>query len=137
MLAPRICSASLLALVAAVALAGCNTASGPPSYTLTGDITFDNQPIPKGQIVFTPDSSQGNSGPQGVATIQGGKFDTSKDGGSGIGGGPTRVRVTGQAEDGKLLCEYEYSVELPKQSSTLEIKVPASAANRKPPTPEI
>jgi len=127
----------LLALTVAVCGAGCSTSSGPPSYKLSGDITFDNQPIPKGEIVFTPDGSKGNSGPQGVAAIEGGKYDTSKPGGSGIGGGPTKIRVTGQTADGKLMCEYEYSEELPKKDSTLEIKVPATAANRKPPSPEI
>ncbi|QDU31205.1 hypothetical protein ETAA8_63580 [Anatilimnocola aggregata] len=119
-------------------LVGCEMKSGPPTYKLSGAITFDGQPIPKGMIVFTPDSSKGNSGPQGVAMITDGKYDTSTANGSGVGSGPTIVRVMGEGgAESKLICEYEYSVDLPPQDSELPISVPATAANRKPPSPEI
>ena len=57
-------------------LAGCMGDPGPKRYRVSGEITFDGKPVPHGEIVFTPDSGQGNSGPQGIAIIQNGHFDT-------------------------------------------------------------
>ena len=38
------------------------------------------------------------------------------------------VHVTGlTGEGGKLLCEYEYEVELPREDGTLNIEVPKKA----------
>lgn len=129
-----ILSATLLALTAA----GCNQNSGPPRYKVSGEVTFAGQPIPNGMIIFTPDSSQGNSGPQGVAQIKDGKYDTAAPEGKGIGGGPTIIHILGQAPDGhQILCEFEAKVDLPKQNSEHKIDVPATAANRKPTGPEV
>ena len=83
-------------------------------------------------IVFTPDTSAGNSGPQGVATIKDGKYDTAAPEGRGLAGGPTLIRVTGQGADQSLMCEYEFRAELPKDDSTLKIEVPPTAAQNRP-----
>ncbi|HVL13077.1 MAG TPA: hypothetical protein VM529_10960 [Gemmata sp.] len=108
--------------------AGC-AESGPPRLRLSGDAKFDGQPIPYGDVVFTPDDSKKNSGPQGFANIRDGRYDTSASGGKGFAGGPTVVRVTGlTGEGGKLLCEYEYKVDLPRDDGTHNIDVPKSAA---------
>lgn len=128
-------AATILALV--FACPGCNSQKGPPRFKLSGEVTFAGQPIPNGQIVFTPDTAKGNSGPQGVATIKDGKYDTSALDGRGVGGGPTLIRVTGQGEPNMLICEFEESVDLPKQDSERKIEVPATAGNRKPASPEI
>jgi hypothetical protein len=113
--------------VTAVLVAGCSDASGPKAYRLSGEAKVDGQPIPHGDVLFTPDGAAGNSGPQGIATITNGKYDTGKDG-KGVAGGPTVVRVTGlDKPGGKVLCEYEYKVDLPKQDSTLDINVPGKA----------
>jgi hypothetical protein len=127
---------TLIALGLALS-AGCNSQSGPPRYKLKGEITFAGQPISNGQIVFTPDNAKGNSGPQGVATIKDGKYDTSAPDGRGVGSGPTIIRVTGQDETNVLICEFEESVDLPKQDSERKIEVPATAGTRKPASPEI
>lgn len=131
---------SFIVLCASVLIAatGCNQNSGTTRYQLSGEVTFAGQPIPSGTIIFTPDSSQGNSGPQGVAIIKDGKYDTAAPTGKGIGGGPTIIQVTGQAADNQqLICEFEEKVDLPKQNAERKIEVPATAANRKPPSPEV
>lgn len=107
---------------------------GPGRLRISGEVLFNGQAVPYGDVLFTPDGA--NPGPQGIANIRDGKFDTSSSGGKGIAGGPTTVRVTGlSGENGKLLCEYEYKVDLPKADSTLKIEVPASAAPGKKVTP--
>jgi hypothetical protein len=123
---------------ALVAATGCNQNAGPPRYKLSGEVKFAGQPIPSGTIIFTPDSSQGNSGPQGIAIIKDGKYDTTLPEGKGIGGGPTIIHITGQSPDQhQVICEFEEKTDLPKQDSQHNIDVPATAANRQTPSPEI
>jgi len=101
-------------------------------------VTFDGQPIPAGEIILTPDAAKGNSGPQGVAEIRDGKYDTAW--GKpvrGAAGGPTVFRVTGMTgPQGKALCEYELKADLPREDTTYDIKVPKSAAPKRQ-APEI
>jgi hypothetical protein len=98
---------------------------------VSGTVTFQGEPIPYGDILFTPDDAQKNSGPQGFATIRNGRFDTSSADGKGYGGGPAVIRITGlSAEGGTLLCEYEFRIELPRGDSTNAFDVPAKAAAR-------
>ena len=106
---------------------------------VSGEAFFDGKPIVYGVVLFTPDSSLNNSGPQGTAVIRNGKFDTSASEGKGISGGPTIVHVEGfSAEGGKFICDYEYKVDLPRSDSTLKIEAPATAVPKKPgTTPEI
>ena len=116
-----------LGLLALTLLAGCSD-GGPTRYRVSGEATFGGTPIPYGDVVFTPDGAQQNSGAQGFAIIDNGKFDTAGTNGSGFGGGPVVVRVTGlTAPAGKVLCEYEYKVDLPRQDTKHNIEVPATA----------
>ena len=127
--------------VAAVLFAGCSDPAGPKAFRVSGEAKFDGEPIPFGDVLFTPDGSAGNSGPQGIATIENGKYDTGSKDGKGIAGGPTVVRVTGlDKQGGKVLCEYEYKVDLPKADSTHNVNVPGKAApavKKKAAIPEI
>ena len=110
----------------------CSKSDGPTRYRVSGEARFDGKPIPYGDVLFTPDDSAKNSGPQGIANIRDGKFDTSWSGGMGIAGGPTVVHVTGlTGEGGKLLCEYEYKVDLPRSDTTHNVEAPANAAPKK------
>jgi hypothetical protein len=98
----------------------------------------NGESVPYGEILFTPDGGQGNSGPQGIATIQNGKYDTAGSRAPGVAGGPTVVLVTALADSkGKLICEYQFNLDLPKSDSTQNIDVPASALPKKAKTPEI
>lgn len=119
-------------------LTGCSGgASGPQRYEVSGSAQFDGKPIPAGQIVFEPDSTKGNSGPQGFAEIHDGKYDTRKEG-RGTIGGPHRVRINGY--DGisqdemhpakTLFPEYQTTVDLPKENGTHDFNVPAGAKKK-------
>ena len=115
-------------LLGAVALLGCAEAE-PKSYAVSGSVKLDGQPIPYGEVLFTPDAKQQNSGPQGIAEIHDGQFDTQALGGKGMAGGPTVIRVNGMSgPGGKTLCEYELRVDLPRADTTHDIEVPKSAA---------
>ena len=115
-------------VLAAGLIAGCSD-DGPQRYRVSGSVTLDGKPIPYGEVLFTPDAAQKNSGPQGIAPIKDGKFDTAWDGGKGIAGGPTVIRVNGMTgPNGKTLCEYEFQVDLPREDSTRDIDVPKKGA---------
>jgi len=115
----------------------CKESDGEKRYRVSGEAFFDGKAIVYGDVLFTPDEN--NSGPQGIAYIRDGKFDTSASDGKGVAGGPTIVRVQGfSAEGGKFICDYEYKVDLPRSNSTLKIEVPATAVPKKAgTTPEI
>src|SRR5262245_35197252 len=123
--------ALVLGLLAAVALAGCSQ-SDSKRFRVSGEAKFAGKPIPYGEVLFTPDGSKQNSGPQGIAPIRDGQYDTAASGGKGIAGGPTVIRVTGlSGPGGKLLCEYEYKVDLPRSDTTHAVEVPPGAAPKK------
>jgi hypothetical protein len=98
-------------------------------YRVSGNVTFNGKPIPKGLIFFDPQAE----GPQGFANIEGGKYDTSIPGkGRGVRGGAYNIRVSGftgveknEAPFGDALFpEYTDTKELPKEDSTYDLDVP-------------
>jgi hypothetical protein len=123
--------------VAAAALVGCAD-DGPKRYRVSGEAKFDGQPIPYGDVLFTPDGAKGNSGPQGIAQIRDGRFDTAGPDGKGVAGGATVIKVTGlSGPGGKLLCEYEMKVDLPRADGTQNIEVPKGGAAKPVKPPDI
>jgi len=124
--------------VAALATAGCGE-EGQKRFRASGAVTLDGKPIPYGEVVFTPDATKQNSGPQGIAPIRDGKYDTASTGGKGIAGGPTVVRVNGMTgPGGKTLCEYETVIDLPRGDGTKDLNVPKDGgAKPKKDAPEI
>jgi hypothetical protein len=107
---------------------GCSESGGPKAYRVSGEAKHGGQPIVFGDVLFTPDGAAGNSGPQGIATIRDGKYDTSAPGGQGFGGGPAVIKVTVlEKEGGRWIVDYEYKANLPKADGTHNIEVPANA----------
>lgn len=129
---------ALAGLFAMLFFTGCGQ-SGPATYQVSGLATFAGNPIPDGWVVFTPNSAEQNAGPQGRARILGGKFDTRVDGGKGIVGGPTIVRIEGFDGNGNsaalngapIMAPYEISVDLPKQKTKQDFEVPATWAKQR------
>ncbi len=118
-------------LAALGAIAGCAKPDAPTRYQISGTVTLDGQPIPYGEVLFTPDRTKQTSGPQGIAPIRDGKYDSAAVGGKGIAGGPTIIRVNGMtAPGGKTLCEYELPVDLPRADGTHDIAVPKSGEKK-------
>jgi hypothetical protein len=124
----------LVSLTAVVlSLSGCGVDDGRES--LSGNVTFDGQPLAYGEIVFRP-----TEGPEGTATVRDGKYDTD-DGGQGITKGPNTVIVTGYAAEppsstdetksseaaSPLFLGYQQQADL--SSATFDITVPKEAAN--------
>lgn len=119
------------------ALAGCSDGSEQVVH-VRGTVTYQGKPLPMGMIVFEPDTSRGNSGPQGHANIVNGQFDT-KQSKKGALAGPLIVRITGgdgvNAEAftpfGNLLFEeYSTHIDLKRDQTDLTFDVPKS---RRPP----
>ena len=134
---PQVHWLSLLSLAVGVLIgtgSGCgNDTSGPQRYALSGAVTHNGQPVPKGFITLEPDSEQGNSGPGGGAEIVNGKYDTKIE--KGIVGGFYKVRITGtdgvpvtisgeELPDGTPLFEpYETKIDFPKETTTRDFEV--------------
>lgn len=115
-----------LSLLLAALTLGC--AHQEKLYDLSGNVTFDGQPVPAGVIFFDP---AGESGDQGFASIKQGKFDTKSDG-KGVRGGKYSVRVLGydgqpadEAPHGQpLFAEYTVQHDLPGAAPELNIDIP-------------
>ena len=127
-------SIAILGLFVCVPL-GCG--SGKPSgiYSVSGAITYDGKPIPRGSITFSPDAQKNNQGPGVTAEIKDGQYETFAD--KGTTGGPYILLV--QAYDGipvvsgeggmdpigkPLFAPVELQVDLPKKDATHDIEIP-------------
>jgi hypothetical protein len=125
-------AASVLVILFAALLLGCGSEK---IHDLSGTITFKGKPVPAGHIVFEPDTSAGNSGAAGFATIKGGQYDTRIFEGRGTVGGPHHVRILGLdgVPRGELLNgmpvfpEYSTTADLPKEDATQDFEVRRSA----------
>jgi hypothetical protein len=121
--------ARLLLVLAFAAAAGCT--QDEKLYRVSGTVTHNGKPIPKGLIFFDP---QGD-GPQGFANIKEGKYDTAEQG-KGVRGGAYNIRVNGF--DGKegpeapfgqgLFPEYTGTKELPASDSTYDFDTAKTSA---------
>lgn len=137
---------SLVLLAAIVLFAGCGGSEGPQRYRVSGAVTLNGEPIPAGVITFEPDSSKGHTGPQGVATIRNGKFDTN-DSGRGVIGGPHLIRIQGASAEGDsgdpqsadpsnpssvtvLVDNYTTEVELPQADATHDFAITSDELRR-------
>ena len=124
-----------LAALGCFAMAGC---SGDKNtyYNVSGTVTYDGNPVPKGTIQFLPDATKQNAGPAGFANIENGQFDT-KLLGKGTTGGAYYAVVNGfdgQADPGNelplgkpLFTDYRISVDLPKSDTTQSFEITAAA----------
>lgn len=127
---------ALLAVVSGMTfLGGCGGApEGPTRFSVSGTVTFDKQPVPKGFITFAPDDTAGNKGPGGGAEVINGKFQTAP--GKGVVGGPHIVQIIGydgvptkiegeELKDGKpLFATYTTTITFPKQDTSNDFDVP-------------
>ncbi|MCA9205406.1 MAG: hypothetical protein KDA59_20280 [Planctomycetales bacterium] len=128
-------SSSGALFVAVVLMIGCGGDSGPTRYEVSGTVTYQGQPVPKGFVTFSPDTSQGNSGPGGGAEIVDGHYETAA--GKGVIGGPHQVRIVGydgipismegeELTDGQpLFTPYITTIDFPAEDSTQDFTIPS------------
>ena len=116
-------------------IAGCGGAGGPARYQVSWKVTFGGKPVPYGMVYFSPDASKGNKGPQGVAQIKDGKYDTALDG-KGPVSGPVVVKIIGyetlSSDENNpsepLFQDWTTNIDIPENASTQDFEVPADAA---------
>jgi len=123
------------------ALTSCKKGhDGPNRYSLTGEIKIDGKPIPAGEIMFEPDTSQGNSGPAGVAEIKDGRYATIPN--FGTVGGPHIAVITantgqmmksdGETPEGWLILDgFRLPLKLPTNTHTENIDIPFAEVQKK------
>ena len=83
-----------------------------PRYDLSGSVTYEGKPVPRGYIVFRPDREAGNDGPGSQADIRDGRYATLP--GQGTIGGRHSIQVFGF--DGK---PYEIPAGIPGSGPAL------------------
>lgn len=120
-------------------LTGCSDNSGPQRYEVSGSVTFDGKPVPKGFVTFSPDTEAGNSGPGGGAEIRDGVYRTAD--GKGVVGGPHRIRIIGfdgmaRTESGEELADgaslftpYETTIDFPDEDTVQNFEIPDNAVS--------
>ncbi len=121
--------------------AGCGGPKAPPRYDLSGTVTCDGKPVPTGYLIFTPDTTKGNSGPGSQADISNGRYQTAP--GQGTVGGPHVVAICGF--DGKpidlgegrtnpqgtpLFLTYRVDIDFPKRAAVQDFAI--SAEGKRP-----
>jgi len=84
-------SAWNLIVLGSLFLVGC----GPSieRHPISGNVTYDGKPVEYGTIFFAPDTSKGAAGPQGMAEIRQGRYQTEAE--KGPVSGPHVVKITG------------------------------------------
>lgn len=118
------------------AFSGCAEPS-PDRFHVSGNVTWKGQKVPSGFVTFSPDVRQGNSGPQGMAKIIDGRYDTRVNDGRPPVGGPMTVSVggfdgQGMSEDDPygraLFSRQSLSIVIPKDSDAeIDLTVPETA----------
>jgi len=133
----RIWSA-VVAMAVCGTVCGCGRDAGPTRYNVSGEVTFNGNPVPAGHVLLTPNAASGNQGPQGFAPIRGGQFTTAGAEGKGAGSGAYRIEIHGsdgvpyqgeerEVPEGRMLFPtVRENVTLPARDSSLAIAVSSS-----------
>lgn len=121
------------ALLLLLLLVGC----GRSSYKLSGTVTFDGKPVPKGEIVFMPDPEAGNRGPGVLADIVDGRYELPLDKGhiggayiarlTGFDGAPQKSKELVDPRGTPLFVDHTEKLTLPEESGTRDFMVPPQA----------
>lgn len=103
------CWRTLLAGVFPLLLASCGGPDLPDRARVEGTVTLDGTPVTTGEVMFVPDTSQGNSGPPAMGTIDAeGHYELTTDrsgrGGDGavVGWHKVRVQAREDVEPGEM-----------------------------------
>lgn len=134
---PRTRIAGLFVLAA---LCGCGRGDEFNRSRVSGKVTLDGKVIPYGEVLLTPDTAKGNSGPSVVAPIgPDGIYQTSS--GKGAIAGPAIAKIVGYADtpgsvsDGGspalLLDNVAIEVDIPKGKGTIDFPLTSQQVRQK------
>ena len=110
--------------------AGCGGVDGPARYRVSGEVRYEGQLVPAGEIVFRPNTNKGNDGPGSVARIRDGRYETEP--GRGVVGGAYVVEIVGfdgvpspESLDGSVLFSPQTEeLEFPLATTTRDFDLP-------------
>ena len=121
---PILASALLLALC--LVTAGCQGQKAE-GHAVSGTVSFQGKPVPRGSLLFSPDSQKGNSGPAISFEIVDGHYGEQEQTPRLHQGGAYRVRISGFDGNANpaaelplgrpLFQDYTTSVDLPKEDA--------------------
>lgn len=122
----------IFVLLLLLGLVGCN--SKPKLTEISGTVTFKGQPIPAGDVSFTPDVSV-VGGQLQMYMVKDGKYDSTQTPEMGLLPGKYKVRINGY--DGKQIPNYfsgkqifnpvEEQIEITSGKMTKDFVIPESA----------
>ena len=126
----RAIMASTVGSMICAAAFGCGRDDGPQRYNLSGNISYEGEPIRGGWIVFAPES-----GPGATANIEDGKYATRE--GWGTVGGIHTIEVValggvalpdskadgGMNAAGKTMFSYKFTKDIPKDTTNWDIEI--------------
>ncbi|HWL09281.1 MAG TPA: hypothetical protein VNQ76_12815 [Planctomicrobium sp.] len=110
-------------------VSGCGKSDPFDRASLTGTVTFDGELVPYGEILFTPDTAKGNSGPSVVAPIRSdGTYQTQSTRGAIAGPAVAKIvayeshpdTVSGGGSPKVIVDNYPVEVEIPQSSGTID-----------------
>lgn len=103
-------------------------------YKLSGNVTYDDKPVPVGEIVFMPDPAAGNRGPGVLAEIKEGRYEMPVSKGhiggayiarlTGFDGAPAKATGLVDPRGTPLFVDFTEKLTLPEQSTTRDFAVP-------------
>ncbi len=117
-----------------VACGGCG-GDGLQRYPVHGTVTYKDQPVEAGMIIFEPTESAGSVAPSAYLPINGGRYDALREGPT---KGKYRVTVGGydranekKDADGALYTpslfpDYKFETDIPPENNELDITVPVT-----------
>ena len=136
----RICR--VFAVICFGSIIGCSGTSSPMRFPISGNATFNGQPIPTGTVSFEPDDPTGNQTAHSSGKITNGKYSIAGD--VGHMGGPYIIYVNGfdvdaestggESELGRgLFPTYSAKKTLPQAADIWDLDIPRPKSGRTSP----
>ena len=117
------CCRNIATTVLVTLVLGCGS-DGPTLYPVSGSVTYQNDPVEKGQISFVPDTTERGGGPAQYTNIVNGKYQGK------ISAGNKRVEIRATRNTGKFIKDEMDGEDLPLEESFIPDKYNESSQLR-------